>query len=167
MSTTPSDEPSTEPAKPVEVGARRVARTVVVAAPAQALFARLANPRMHAGLDGSGTVVATVSGPEHLALGDQFITSMKMLGLPYKTTSTITAFDEPQLIEWEMQGGHRWRWELHALSPKRTQVTEVFDYHRSKGARALEILGMPKRNGRSIESTLNGLRDHYATGVSR
>jgi hypothetical protein len=157
MSATSTAEPTT-----VDRGPRQVARRIEVQAPAAEIFARLADPRQHAGLDGSGSVQSNVSGPTHLALGDSFVTSMRMFAMPYKTTSTITACEEPRLIEWALSGGQRWRWELHELAEGGTEVTEVFDYRASPGARVLEIAGMPKRNARGIEDTLRSLRRHYA-----
>ncbi|MHA7651488.1 SRPBCC family protein [Mycobacterium sp. ML4] len=152
----------------VDRGPRRVSRRVEVAAPAHELFAMAADPRRHNELDGSGTVQANVRAPANLSEGAKFSTNMKMFGLPYRITSTVTAFKPDELIEWRHPLGHRWRWEFQALSPTLTQVTETFDYH-DAGAlknklKYYERMGFAKANASGIEATLAKLCDRYATG---
>lgn len=151
----------------VDRGPRRVSRRVEVAAPASELFAMAADPRRHSELDGSGTVRDNIKAPDHLAEGAKFSTNMKMFGLPYRITSTVTAFKPDELIEWRHPLGHRWRWEFEALSPTSTQVTETFDYHDAgalkKKLKYYERLGFAKANASGIEATLAKLRDRYAT----
>lgn len=125
-----------------------------------------ADPRRHRELDGSGTVQANVKAPAQLAEGSKFSTNMKMFGLPYRITSTVTAFKPDELIEWRHPLGHRWRWEFQALSPTLTQVTETFDYHDAgtlkKKLKYYERMGFAKANASGIEATLAKLRDRYA-----
>ncbi|MDT5244649.1 MAG: hypothetical protein QOD36_2025, partial [Mycobacterium sp.] len=75
----------------VDAGPSQVSRSVEVAAPAEELFAIVADPRKHHELDGSGTVGKNASGPTKLVAGDRFSTKMRMYGLPYRITSTVTA----------------------------------------------------------------------------
>ena len=117
----------------VDAGPRQVSRSVEVAAPAAELYAMAADPRRHSELDGSGTVRDNIKVPAELAVGSKFSTKMKMYGLPYRITSTVTALKPNELVEWRHPMGHRWRWEFEALSPTRTRVTETFDY-RDAGA---------------------------------
>lgn len=150
----------------VDAGPRQVSRSVEVAAPAAELYAMAADPRRHRELDGSGTVRDTVKAPMKPAVGEKFSTKMKMYGLPYRITSTMTALKPDELVEWRHPMGHRWRWEFEALSPTRTRVTETFDY-RDAGAlknklRYYERIGATKGNAAGIEATLAGLRDRYA-----
>ncbi|MDP7737726.1 SRPBCC family protein [Mycobacterium paragordonae] len=151
----------------VDRGPRRVSRRVEVAAPAAELFAMAADPRRHSELDGSGTVQANVKAPDQLAEGAKFSTKMKMFGLPYRITSTVTAFKPDELIEWRHPLGHRWRWEFEALSPTSTRVTETFDYHDAgalkKKLKYYERMGFAKQNTSGIEATLAKLRDRYAS----
>ncbi|OBK21313.1 dimethyladenosine transferase [Mycobacterium asiaticum] len=152
----------------VERGPRRVSRRVEVAAPASELFAMAADPRRHSELDGSGTVRDNVKAPDELREGAKFSTNMKMLGLPYRITSTVTEFKPYEVVEWRHLLGHRWRWEFEAISPTLTQVTETFDYH-SAGTvknklKYYERMGFAKSNASGIEATLSKLRDRYATG---
>ncbi|GLB81953.1 MULTISPECIES: SRPBCC family protein [Mycobacterium] len=149
----------------VDAGPRRVSRSVEVGAPAAELFAMAADPRRHSELDGSGTVRDNVTAPATLAEGSKFSTKMKMLGLPYRITSTVTGFEPDKLVEWRHPLGHRWRWEFQSLSPTSTRVTETFDYS-DAGAlknklKYYERTGFAKANARGIEATLSKLRDRY------
>ena len=63
-----------------------------------------------------------------LVPGAKFSTKMRMFGVPYRITSTVTAIRPDELIEWRHPVGHRWRWEFTALTPTLTRVTETFDY---------------------------------------
>jgi hypothetical protein len=146
----------------VDAGPRKVARQVLVHAPAAEVFALVANPYRHPELDGSGTVRAdTVSGPRLLSAGARFTVGMKQYGLPYKITSTVTAFEADKLLEWQHPLKHRWRWELEEIEPGVTRVTETFDYSRSGTPRMLEILGYPGKNGSGITKTLQGLQARF------
>ncbi|OBI78814.1 SRPBCC family protein [Mycobacterium asiaticum] len=152
----------------VDAGPHRVSRSVEVAAPAAELFAMAADPRRHSELDGSGTVRDNVKAPSQLAEGSKFSTNMRMLGVPYRITSTVTEFKPDEVIEWRHPLGHHWRWEFESLSPTRTRVTETFDYSRAGSLKNklkyYERMGFVKSNASGIESTLAKLRDRYPTG---
>jgi hypothetical protein len=146
----------------VEAGPHRVARRALVRAPAAEIFALVANPHRHPELDGSGTVRPDpVSGPQILSPGARFTVGMKQYGIPYKITSTVTAFEADKLLEWQHPAGHRWRWELAETEPGITQVTETFDYTTSKSPRMLEILGQPGKNATGITKTLQALQARF------
>ncbi|AKN18381.1 hypothetical protein MHAE_12203 [Mycobacterium haemophilum DSM 44634] len=150
----------------VDAGPGRVSRSVEVAAPAAELYAMVADPRRHHELDGSGTVGGNIKVPANLVVGSKFSTKMKMYGMPYRITSTVTAVKPNELVEWRHPVGHRWRWEFESLSPTLTRVTETFDYH-DAGAlknrlKYYERIGAPKANAAGIEATLAKLRDRYA-----
>jgi Polyketide cyclase / dehydrase and lipid transport len=150
----------------VDAGPRRVSRSVEVAAPAAELFAMAADPQRHHELDGSGTVGDNIKVPPKIAVGSKFSTKMKMYGLPYRITSTVTALEPDELFEWQHPVGHRWRWEFEALSPTSTRVTETFDYHAAglikNKLKYYELMGFAKGNAAGIEATLAKLRDRYA-----
>ncbi|OIN78715.1 SRPBCC family protein [Mycobacterium malmoense] len=150
----------------VDAGPRQVSRSVEVAAPAAELYAQAADPRRHPELDGSGTVRDNIRMPAKLVVGSKFSTSMKMFGVPYRITSTVTALKPNEVVEWRHPAGHRWRWEFESLSPTLTRVTETFDY-RDAGAiknmlKYYELMGFRKANATGIEATLTKLRDRYA-----
>jgi hypothetical protein len=152
----------------VDAGPRRVCRSVEVAAPAAELFAMAADPRRHHELDGSGTVRDNIKSPAKIAVGSKFSTKMKMYGVPYRITSTVTGLKTDELFEWRHPVGHRWRWEFAALSPTSTRVTETFDYHDAGAVKNTlkyyERMGFAKGNAAGIEATLAKLRDRYAGG---
>jgi uncharacterized protein YndB with AHSA1/START domain len=130
-----------------------VSRSVVVQAPADDIFAILADPRRHADFDGSGSVRGAVSGPERLSLGAKFGMDMR-LGLPYRISSQVKEFEEGRRIAWSHIGGHRWRYELQPLPDGSTLVTETFDATTARSARALKLMDAYNRNARAIEETL-------------
>lgn len=150
----------------VDAGPRQVSRSVEVDAPAAELYAMAADPRRHHELDGSGTVRDNIKVPAKLVVGSKFSTHMKMYGLPYRITSTVTALEPNQVVEWRHPLGHRWRWEFESLSPTRTRVTETFDYSRAgaikNGLKYYERTGFRKANAAGIEATLAKLRDRYS-----
>lgn len=136
---------------------------MLVHAPPAELFALVADPHRHPELDGSGTVRdAEVTGPDTLSKGARFSVGMKQYGVPYRITSTVTAFTEGRLVEWQHPMGHRWRWELVESEPGTTQVTETFDYSTAKSPRILELVGQPAKNAKGIENTLAALAARYA-----
>lgn len=146
----------------VDAGPRRIARQALVRAPAAEVFALVADPYRHPELDGSGTVrPGSVSGPRILSAGARFTVGMKQYGVPYNITSTVTAFEADQLLEWQHPAGHRWRWELTETEPGITQITETFDYSTAKAPRLLEILGQPGKNAIGITKTLQALQARF------
>jgi hypothetical protein len=149
----------------VDAGPRQVSRSVEVAAPAAELYAFAADPRRHGELDGSGTVRDNIAMPAEVVVGSKFSTSMKMLGLPYRITSTVTALKPNEVVEWRHPAGHRWRWEFEPLSPTLTRVTETFDHRDGAIKNRLKyynLIGARKFNATGIEATLAKLRDRYA-----
>ncbi len=134
-----------------------VSRSTVVPFPPSAVFALLADPRRHADVDGSGTVRGRLRGPDRLAPGSRFGMRMRLV-VPYAITNTVVEFEEGRRIAWRHLGRHIWRWELEAVA-EGTRVTETFDWGPSLAPWALERLGVPARNARSIDATLARLPD--------
>jgi hypothetical protein len=99
---------------------------IVINAPAEKIFAILANPRRHQEIDGTKTIQSNISGPARLELGSKFGMNMK-LGIKYRITNTVMEFEENKLIAWRHLGRWRWRYELRSISPTQTEVTETFD----------------------------------------
>jgi hypothetical protein len=149
----------------IDAGPNQVSRAVEVQAPAAELFAIVADPRRHHELDGSGTVGDNINAPERLIPGARFSTKMKMLGLPYRITSTVTAMKPNELIEWCHPLGHHWRWEFATVTLTITRVTETFDYRDTgpvkDGLKYYQRMGFAKGNAAGIEATLTRLRDRY------
>ncbi|MGB3481673.1 MAG: SRPBCC family protein [Mycobacterium sp.] len=150
----------------VAAGPCQVSRSIEIDAPAAELFAVVADPRRHHEFDGSGTVGANIKVPAEVAVGNRFSTKMRMFGIPYRITSTITALKPGELVEWRHPFGHHWRWEFEPLSPTSTRVTETFDY-RDTGTfkdrtRYYERLGFVRSNTAGIEASLLTLRERHS-----
>ena len=103
---------------------------IVINAPADRIFAILANPHRHKEIDGSATIQENISGPDKLFLGSKF--GMKMhLGIDYRIRNTVVEYKENELIAWRHLGRWIWRYELVNIGPQMTQVTETFDASRA------------------------------------
>ncbi len=93
----------------VDAGPRQISRSVDVAAPVDELYALAADPLRHHELDGSGTVGNNLKVPANIVVGSKFSTSMKMWGVPYRITSTVTALSPTKwsngAIRWATAGG--------------------------------------------------------------
>jgi hypothetical protein len=140
---------------------RIVSRSTIVSAPAQMIFDLLADPRRHSEIDGSGSVQsAQINAPERLSLNATFGMQMK-IGLPYKITNTVVEFEEGQTIAWRHFGGHIWRYILEPVDGG-TNVTEQFDWNKSKSPLVLKLRKSPQDNAKSIEKTLENLVKRFA-----
>jgi hypothetical protein len=147
----------------VDAGPGKISRSAEVNAPADEIFAIVADPRRHHDLDGSGTVLEAIEGQERLTSGARFSVRMKQYGVPYRITSKVTDFTEGRVVEWQHPLGHRWRWELTPLSERATLVTETFDYSQLGAAKAsgLKWFGSLRHNAAGIEATLRQLQAKY------
>jgi uncharacterized protein YndB with AHSA1/START domain len=129
----------------------------VIPAPAEAIFALLADPQRHHEFDGSGTVRNARHTPDHLELGAKFGMSMH-LGVPYAMTSTVIEFEPNRRIAWQtwapgpthwLAGGRIWRYELEPVEGG-TLVRETWDISQERmkalvqPARGKTIVGMTK-----------------------
>jgi hypothetical protein len=148
----------------VDAGPAKISRSAQVGASAREIFELVADPRRHAELDGSGTVLTTVAGPDRLSQGARFSVNMKQYGMPYKITSEVTEFTEGRVLEWRHPLGHRWRWELAPLAGDSTLVTETFDYSQLGAAKVagLKLFGTLQKNVAGIETTLRQLQARYS-----
>ena len=148
-------------------GARKVSRvTKVISASAQDIFDLLANPAMHAVIDGSGSIKSAQDAtPARLELGSKFGMSMKV-GVPYKITNEVVEFVEGSQIAWRHFGGHIWRYILKPIDGAAgesvaTEVTEEFDYAKAKSPFFLKLAGYPDKNRKSMEKTLVRMQAHF------
>lgn len=140
---------------------RIVSRSIIVPAPAQLIFDLLADPRRHGEIDGSGSIQsAQLDAPERLSLNATFGMKMK-IGLPYKITNTVVEFEETKTIAWRHFGGHIWRYILEPVDGG-TNVTEQFDWNKSKSPLILKLRNSPQENAKSIEKTLENLVKRFA-----
>jgi uncharacterized protein YndB with AHSA1/START domain len=138
-----------------------------IPAPADRIFAILADPSRHQEIDGSGTVRGAKEGSQQLALGSTFGMSMKA-GFAYSMLSTIIEFEPDRRIAWQTRpvqslpkhlvGGRIWRYELEPREGG-TLVRESWDISQEKhnwavrGLRSKTIDAMTKTLER-IETAL-------------
>jgi uncharacterized protein YndB with AHSA1/START domain len=135
---------------------RKVSVTRVIPADRQAIFDLLADPAMHARIDGSGTVRdVQEGGPERLSEGAKFGMDMKM-GASYKVLNTVVEFEEGERIAWRHFHGHRWRYELEDVDGG-TKVTETFDWGVARFPPFYEWIKAPTKNHDSMVATLERL----------
>ena len=130
----------------------------IIAAPADEIFAVLADPARHCEFDGSGSVHDVAGTSERLHLGSVFGIHMKK-GAKYTMDNTVVEFVDNELIGWEprarskivgiLGGGRIWRYELERVEGG-TLVRETWDIRREqirfliRPLRAKTIEGMTK-----------------------
>jgi hypothetical protein len=119
----------------------RVSATTVINAPAEAIFAVLADPARHAAIDGTGWVSETLDSRRLTAAGQIFLMSMYHPNHPdgtYQMSNRVQVFDPPNTISWEPGydagdgtlafGGWVWRYDLTPAGPSETRVTLSYDW---------------------------------------
>lgn len=127
-----------------------------IAAPAERIFAILADPSRHCEIDGSGTLVQMTSSKTPLTLGSTFSVRVRM-GVTYPTKNRVLEFEENRLIAWAHWQGQRWRYELEPQGDGRTLVRETFEWGSSRWPIGIELVGAHKKNITSMEVTLERL----------
>jgi hypothetical protein len=119
----------------------RVSASTVINAPAEAIFAVLADPTRHAGIDGTGWVGEAVDREPLTAAGQIFRMSMYHPNHPdgaYQMANRVQAFDAPSTIAWEPGNeasdgtisfpGWMWRYDLTSAGPSTTELTLTYDW---------------------------------------
>ena len=116
----------------------------VIPAPAEKIFAVLADPSRHRDIDGSGSVRDAKQPSQRVKLGDKFGMSMK-LGVPYSMVSEVIEFEDGRRIAWQtrppsvfgkISGGRIWRYELEPVDGG-TRVRETWDISQEIGTKFL------------------------------
>ena len=118
-----------------------VSASTIIDAPAEAVFAVLADPAKHAAIDGTGWVRASVDGQRLTAAGQVFRIAMYHPNHPdgnYQMANRVQVFDPPRAISWEPGqdagdgslrfGGWIWRYDLTPAGPSGTEVTLSYDW---------------------------------------
>ena len=134
----------------------------VIAAPAAAIFAIVADAGRHAEIDGSGTVIKTKPGAaQKLSLGSNFGMAMKM-GVPYSMSNTVVEFEQDRLIAWQTVfsgffgrfiGGRIWRYNFEPVEGG-TKVTESWDISQDKQGFFLKRGKLPTGTAEAMSKTL-------------
>jgi hypothetical protein len=116
---------------PVHVPNTAAAR-ITINSSASGIFDLLATPAAHQRFDGSGSVRGAISGPDRLFLGATFGMAMK-IKVPYRIKNTVVEFEENKKITWCHLMKWTWCYELEAVGPHQTIVTESFDASKIPG----------------------------------
>ena len=143
----------------------------VIPAPADRIFALLADPSRHKEIDGSGSVRDAKQPSQRVKLGDKFGMSMK-LGLPYSMVSTVVEFEDDRRIAWQsrppgvfgkISGGRLWRYELEPVEGG-TRVTETWDISQEVGTKFLLTNSRTHKHTReAMEKTLENIEKLLAS----
>lgn len=141
-----------------------------VDAPADAVFAVLADPASHAAIDGTGWVREALDGAPLTSEGQIFRIAMYHDNHPdgrYEMENKVVAFDPPHVIAWEPGqridgnlgfGGWIWRYDLAPLGPSRTEVTLTYDWSAVPGY-LREHITFPPFGQDHLDNSLRNLAD--------
>lgn len=114
--------------------------TITIPAPAEAVFAVLADPSRHPAIDGTGWLVEAVEAEPLTAAGQVFRMDMYLQAQDrhYRMVNRVKDFDAPHVISWEpgqdagdaepRYGGWVWRYDLAPAGSAETQVTLTYDW---------------------------------------
>src|SRR4051812_45969171 len=115
--------------------------TEIIEAPAEVLFAVLADPAKHAAIDGTGWVREPLDSELLTAAGQIFRMAMYHPNHPngdYQMANQVQVLDRPKTISWKPGydtgngtlgfGGWVWRYDLTSAGPRGTEVTLSYDW---------------------------------------
>jgi hypothetical protein len=139
----------------------------VISAPADAIFALIADAGRHSEFDGSGTVGHSTQPSQPLSFGSTFGMSMRgrpeSLFLPYRTTNTVVEFELDRRIAWKttigplgLIGGRIWRYELSSADGG-TLVRETWDISEDRQRPMLRLGSTPQQAEDGMRATLKRL----------
>ncbi len=158
-----------------------ISASMTVKAPADAIFAVLADPAKHAAIDGTGWVCDPLDRQPLTASGQIFRMAMYHPNHPdgnYEMANRILVFDPPHAISWKPGynpgdgnlrfGGWIWRYDLAPLGPSETEVRLSYDWSAVPQGRAStvpavptllprssgQLVDPPRRTGRCLSASL-------------
>jgi hypothetical protein len=148
-----------------------VSATAVIHAPAEVIFAVLADPAKHAAIDGTGWVCEPVDVKVLTAAGQIFRMGMYHPNHPdgrYQTINRVESFDPPRAISWKPGytaddgsvrfGGWLWRYDLMPAGAGNSTVTLSYDW--SAVADALrQRIGFPPFGPEHLHNSLKHLAE--------
>ena len=138
---------------------QRISEERLIDAPAERIFAVLADARQHHLIDGSDMVQSSLRAPDQLTLGSTFSMSMKLGPLPYRISNEVVEYEPNRRIAWCHFGKHRWRYELEPQADGKTLVRETFDWSTALVPKVIELIGAPKKNQPAMVRTLERLAE--------
>jgi uncharacterized protein YndB with AHSA1/START domain len=140
----------------------------VIKAPADKIFALLADAGKHASFDGSGSVNHASQKSVPLSMGSKFGMAMRgrkeTLFIPYRTTNTVIEYEKDRHIAWKttalggLLGGRIWRYELSPADGG-TLVRETWDVSEDKQKSMITSGSMPKQTEQGIQATLERIAE--------
>ncbi|GAB3032219.1 polyketide cyclase [Mycobacterium bourgelatii] len=160
----------------------RLIATTTINAPANVIFDVLADPRAHAGIDGTGWVRESRDGQRLTGPGQIFRMAMYHDNHPdkhYEMANRVVAYDPPTTIAWEpgqevskgalgvdagnagdngndiVFGGWIWRYDLTPLEPSKTEVRLTYDW--SAVPREGRFLDFPPFPSEHLDNSLSNL----------
>jgi uncharacterized protein YndB with AHSA1/START domain len=110
---------------------RVVAYERIVDAPAERVFALIADPAAQPGWDGNDNLSAAAEGQRVRGVGDVFVTALTIGAV---RENHVVEFEEGRRIAWRPSEpgssppGHLWRWELAPQGDARTLVRHTYDW---------------------------------------
>ncbi len=145
--------------------------TTTIAAPAEAVFAVLADPANHPGIDGTGWVVKPLDDTTLTAAGQTFRMAMYHPNHPagtYEMVNLVTEFAPSRTIAWTpgqdvagdgdvKYGRWIWRYDL-AEGPSGTDVTLSYDWS-AVPASLREHIGFPPFGSEHLTNSLAHLAE--------
>lgn len=138
-------------------------------APAETVFAVLADPTTHQAIDGTGWVRESLDGKRLTEAGQIFRMAMyhdNYGGMHYEMANRIEVFDPPHAIAWlpgqgtddaNLEfGGWIWRYDLKPLGDDRTEVTLTYDWSAVPAA-TREHIEFPPFDRQHLDNSLKHL----------
>ena len=112
---------------------RVVSTTREIAAPADVIFALIADPSEQPRWDGNDNLARAEAGQRVRVVGDVFVMTLTQGKV---RENHVVEFEEGRRIAWtpaepgKRPPGHLWRWELEPVDAARTRVTHTYDWTR-------------------------------------
>jgi uncharacterized protein YndB with AHSA1/START domain len=117
----------------VDQAPRVVSATREIAAPADRIFALIADPSQQPRWDGNNNLAGAEAGQRVHAVGEVFEMTLTRGSV---RENHVVEFEEGRRIAWtpaelgKRPPGHLWRWELEPIDASRTLVTHTYDWTR-------------------------------------
>jgi len=149
----------------------RVSATMVIGAPAEAIFVVLTDPARHAAIDGTGWVREPLDVERLTGAGQMFRMSMYHVYHPeghYQVANPVQVFDPPNTISWEPGqedgdgtlsfGGWVWCYDLAPVGRSNTRVTLSYDWSAVPDSMR-ELIGFPPFPPEHLDNSLAHLAE--------
>lgn len=153
------------------MAADRLTAVLVIEAAPDAVFDILAQPLMHAAIDGTGWVCAAMDTEPLTAPGQVFRMAMYHPDHPdgrYQVANRVELFDPPRAISWMPGydesdgslgfGGWVWRYDVEPAGPGATRVTLTYDWS-AVSDEVRERIGFPPFAADHLKNSLEHLAE--------